>query len=245
MNLFRHILRCSPSLFDTAKALSRAFGNRTDLYSCLNKHIPRNSDITFIQIGAADGLMLDPYREFILRSNMRGVLVEPLPFQFKNLQFNYRKKKEVRAINCAVAYPPQQFELFTLDEEFLAKQVGKDMLALQASFSRECFAESLRNCGAAECSQHIVGLTVPGRTVEDLMHDSKLPTFDCMFLDIEGYEPQVLLNLDYAMIKPKLIAYEHIHLDPRESRIEEHLRSLGYSVFRFSQDSVAVSSDWL
>ena len=106
MNALRNALRHSPLLFDRAKALSRVLGNRTELYSCLAKHIPRQKHISFIQIGAADGLLHDPYREFILRKNLHGVLVEPLPAQFKRLQRNYRRKKGVSFANCAVSYPP-------------------------------------------------------------------------------------------------------------------------------------------
>ena len=245
MNALRHFLRKSPLLFDAAKAVSRRLGNRTLLYSFLTKHIPRDRDVTFIQIGAGDGLVHDPYREFILRDNLRGVLVEPLPFQFTRLRRNYSRKRNVVFLNCAVSYPPGTIQLFTLDEKFLGQNRGRDLLLLQAATSRERLLESLSIVGLRNAEKYVVELLVPGRTIEDIMAKENYSSFDCLFLDLEGYEPHVLLNLDYSVSKPKLIAYEHIYLGQSAERIQLRLEEMGFRLIKFSQDTVAVAGEWL
>lgn len=244
MNALRFYLRRSPWLFDQAKAFSRILGNRTALYSFLAQHIPRSQPTTFIQIGAADGLLHDPFREFILQKNLRGLLVEPLPFQLVRLQRNYACKRGVNFAQCAVSYPPRKLDLFILSEAFLAVHPNRDVLALQASTSREQFIESLRGCGVTGVDDNIVSVQVPGFTVEQLMDQNHLSSCDCMFLDLEGYEPEVLLNMDYTCVQPKLIAYENIYLGTRSAEVRRHLEKMDFRLFDFPQDTVAVSPRW-
>jgi FkbM family methyltransferase len=245
MNTLRIRLRRYPRLFDGAKWVSRKLGNRTALYSFLESHIPKHGEVTFIQAGAADGLLHDPYREFILRGNMRGVLVEPLPFQFSALKRNYAHKRNVFFENCAISYPANRIELFVLSEEFVADHPQREVLALQASTSRERFINSLSLCGAPEGWKHVMGITVYGKTIEEMMLQNGFDSFDCIFLDMEGYEPQVLLNLDFATVQPKLIVYEHVCLGASSVQIEGHLAANGFVLTRFAQDNVAVGPEWL
>jgi FkbM family methyltransferase len=241
----RRLLRCTPLVFDATKAISRRFGNRTPLYSFLRKCIPRDRKVTFIQAGAADGLTHDPYREFILQGNLHGALVEPLPLQFRKLRRNYSRKKNVTFVNCAISYPPRAMKLFVLEEKFLARHPGREILLLQASTSREHLLSSLSIYGISGVENHILEVSVPGRSIEDIMVDAKFPSFDCIFLDLEGYEPRVLLHLDYRVVKPNVIAYEHIHLGQSTQIVRQHLELMGFSLFEFSQDTVALARRWL
>lgn len=244
MNALRRILRRWPILFDSAKTVSRQFGNRTLLYSFLSEAIPRNRPVSFLQIGAGDGLMNDPYREFILRDNLRGVLVEPLPSQFARLRRNYSRKNNVEFENCAVSYPAEPLRLFILDDDFLAQHPGRDLILLQAATSRRRLLESLAICGVSGVEEHVVELSVPAQTVEDLMAQHRLNTFDCLFLDLEGHEANVLLNLDYRSVQPKLIAFENIYLEDPQ-RVNDHLRLMNFELSPFAQDTVAVHREWL
>ena len=57
----------------------------------------------FVQIGANDGMLEDPLREFILANRWRGVLVEPVPYLFERLQRTYRDIDRVSLENVAIA----------------------------------------------------------------------------------------------------------------------------------------------
>ncbi len=246
----RVLLRRFPRLFDVAKGLSRPLGNRTPLYSLLDALLPRHTPVSFIQLGAHDGLAHDPYREFILRRNFTGVLVEPLPFLFHRLVNNYRHKAAGRRWrptgrivfqNCAVAYPPGRFTLYTIREEALSELPDGAYLSLLACFSRE---QLLSHLPSPAYSDQVMPVDVPGCTVEDLMRTHAFASFDCMFLDIEGYEAQVLLSMDYSVVRPKLIAYENINLLDRAAELERHLRSKGFVLHSLPQETVAVLPAW-
>jgi FkbM family methyltransferase len=59
-------------------------------------------DVTFVQAGANDGATGDPLRASILRYHLRGLLIEPLPSAFAQLQQNYASEPQVRLANCAI-----------------------------------------------------------------------------------------------------------------------------------------------
>ena len=45
----------------------------------------------FIQVGANDGSLNDPIRQFILKNYLKGVMIEPQPKIFEKLKINYEK----------------------------------------------------------------------------------------------------------------------------------------------------------
>ena len=51
--------------------------------------VGKKDDFFFIQVGANDGLMCDPIRQFIVKHSWGGILVEPVPDYFELLKKNY------------------------------------------------------------------------------------------------------------------------------------------------------------
>ncbi len=74
--------------------------------------IQDQKDFFFLQIGANDGILEDPLRSLILARHLEGVLVEPLPDKFAELQRNYAHEKQLRFENCAVAKKNGECSLF-------------------------------------------------------------------------------------------------------------------------------------
>ena len=52
------------------------------------------SKINFLQIGSNDGISGDPLNFFINNYNWKGILIEPIPFLYKQLQLNSLHKKD-------------------------------------------------------------------------------------------------------------------------------------------------------
>src|ERR1700722_3021383 len=51
--------------------------------------VSRGVNLTFIEVGANDGRFGDPLRQYILKYQWKGVLVEPQPDIFERLKANY------------------------------------------------------------------------------------------------------------------------------------------------------------
>lgn len=240
---FRSILKKHPVWFDRLKTVSRLCGNTTPLFRVLNAIIPGNKPLTFIQMGAHDGLSHDPYREFLLRANMHGIVVEPLPFLFEKLEFNYKVKPSIILENCAASYPSGPCTLWTLDPKVLAGEPHGVFLSLLASFSKELLIEHLPP--RPELHQAVIPFQVRGETIESLMQKHRLNHVDCLFLDMEGYEPTLLMALDYDVVSPRIISYENLNLGGRREAIVTHLLERDYSLIDLPQETVAIRNTHL
>ena len=60
----------------------------------------RNPRMTFLQIGAFDGLGLDDLHDLVIRHRLRGVMVEPQPEAFVRLQNTYRHQPQVTLLQA-------------------------------------------------------------------------------------------------------------------------------------------------
>lgn len=235
----RHVLRRHPRLFDCAKALSRRLGNRTKLYEYLDALLPRSIPFTFLQAGANDGLSDDPFREFVIRPEAKGILMEPVPYFFEQLKLNYHFKTSGLSFEqSALSYTTPNASFYTLATAFLESIPYDPVLWGIAGFSRNHLLEHLPPNHNWE--PHISAISVPSVTVEQAMERHGYASLDCLFLDMEGHEPDILLHMDYAKAAPKIIVYEHIHLGTQKSPVANHLSNLGFTLHECQNDIVAV-----
>lgn len=241
--MIRRLLVRDPRVFDLARALARRCGRRTALHSLLDRVLPRSAPVTFLQAGAHDGVTNDPYREFILRPNFRGVLVEPVPGTFRRLLQAYRHRSGLAFESCLVAYPPgNAVSFYTFDEDFLRDRGDAGQLSMLASTDRARLLSGLAPGDPAD--GHVVETRVPGHTIEELMARHGFASFDCLFLDIEGYEARVLAAVDLDALQTKLIAFESLHLGAERPAIEARLARAGFALWDVGQEVVAVRAPW-
>lgn len=237
----RSFLQQYPVAHDLAKTASRYLGNQTDLYKQLYPALSRMRPITFLQAGANDGLTHDPFREYIVWKDTRGILVEPLPFFFELLQKNYRcKPAGLFFEKCALSNEPGEMSFYTLDPEYLKTIPYEPTLYGVAGFSYEHMEKHFPP--ESGLHQYIKEVRVPVRTIEDLMKSNGLNSIDCLFLDIEGHEPTILLNLDYEVVQPKVIVYEFLHLGDQRETVDNHLLARGFKLHQCDRDTVAIRS---
>lgn len=237
MSAIAQFLRRKPVFFDRMNTVARALGRRTALYSELSALIELKAPFTFLQIGANDGISHDPFREFMIRSNARGVAVEPVPEYFSAMSRNYAAYFEVIPENCAVGYPAGRLPFYAFTPNYLAAKGGSKELAGLASFTREKLIACM---GRGELPENCIReIVIPVRTVEEVMEKHGFDHFDCLFMDCEGHEENILTHLDYDLIKPRVIVFEHTHYGNRAVNIEAHLSTKGFHFTRLTHDTIA------
>jgi FkbM family methyltransferase len=230
-------LRRHPRAFDFLNKIARKLGRGNKLQRQINRLLPVDKSFSFIQIGANDGISHDPFREFMIRSNARGVAVEPVPEYFKEMCANYKGYPHVMPENCAVGYPAGKVFFYAYTASFLEARGGSRELAGLAGFSREKLMACLKVGEDAEACIQEINISV--FTVEDIMRKHGLSHVDCIFMDCEGHEKNILTHLDYEVVQPKLIVFEHTHYGERAEEIEGHLEPMGFSFLRFNYDTIA------
>ena len=178
----------------------------------------------------------------MIRAQARGLTTEPVTEYWNKLKRNYAAYPRVTCLQVAVGYPAKETQFYSYTKAYMSKRGDWWELTGLAGFSRAKLEQSLLpGDDPAEC---IAETLVPTLTVEDVLKTSGFEAFDCLFLDCEGHEENVLNNLDYAIIKPKMLVYEHTHFPGSAQTLSDMLRAKGFITQQLEHDTVAIHDDW-
>ena len=131
---------------------------RSSLPFVVAHELLRNPRMTFLQIGAFDGVGEDDLRELVMTHKLRGVLVEPQPAAFARLQQTYRNQPQVTLLQAAIAEQEGTRDLYLPSRRRLDGGVVR--------------SEHLRKHGIPD--RDIVAQPVPCHTVESALRPAGL-----------------------------------------------------------------------
>ena len=164
----------------------------------------------FVQIGANDGITGDPIYQFVIKHKLKGICVEPQIEAFKKLQETYRNYP-VNCINALIGDKPF----------YIVK--GK---SAWASFDKQ----RLQTRGEIE------EIHPPKLSFKELVKD--LEKIDFLQIDAEGYDYEILKELDFKRFKPQIINLESHYFDDRTRKeCEALLLQNGYRFFMDKSDT--------
>jgi FkbM family methyltransferase len=207
-----------------------------DLKRLLQKRICNlDDDSTIIQIGSNDGISGDPLYDLICDSEMRSILVEPVPHLFKLLKTLHEPRKHVTCVNAAISSTEHALPFYVVDNKNGYLPSYFDQLG---SFNRATIEKQKRDY--PQISNHILELTVPCMTLRDLqtLHDVKRADF--IHVDAEGYDLNILKSIDLDEISNTMLLFEHVHIEQSDYRSYlKQLKSLGYKTRDCGADTIA------
>ena len=96
--------------------------------------------LTFIQVGAFDGLMQDPLRRYLVSRGWCGVMVEPQPASARKLRDLYKDDRRITVLQAALDRRPGVRSLFAINSPDAPKWAGG-----LASFQKEVILEARRD----------------------------------------------------------------------------------------------------
>jgi FkbM family methyltransferase len=191
----------------------------------------------FVEIGSNDGEQHDHLRPLILAREWRGLMVEPVPYVFERLRQNYGELDRVTLVNVAIADRDGELPFFHLRE---AGPEERESLPHwyhgTGSFSREAVLGHAKDIPDVE--ERLVTTTVPCVTFDSLRARYEVERVDLLLVDTEGYDWELLRGIDLQGVRPRLVIYEHFHLDP-DDRAEALARfaELGYETLEEGFDT--------
>jgi FkbM family methyltransferase len=202
---------------------------RIDVFELMLRHVNlvRGKEFFFVQIGANDGIRVDPIRKYIMEFHWRGILVEPQPKVFDTLRENYRTEPQLLFENVAIAEKDGTLTLYCLDES-----VDLPVGSAWASFKKDNVRRFLgRDAPVKE-------VQVPAATFSTLLAKHGVRSVDLLQIDTEGYDGKVLKSFMETGINPAVIRFEY----PLLSRTELHfcLSALADRGYRFLKDEVDI-----
>lgn len=233
--------RRHPEIQDFFKPLVRALGYTWPLNQALVPLLGRKP-MRAIQVGANDGVTHDPYRQYLIRRGWQAVAVEPNRWIFDTLRRNYRRYPQVKTLNAAVSYSAPELTLWSFDDAFLASHPNGVILSTLVSFSREQLASGF-GPGSEEL-EHIVSFTVPCLTLEAIARGQGWDRVDAIFVDVEGYENEVLLPADLDALSPQVVVFENHMLPDRGAAIRQKLMARGMVCAEIGADTVCHLPGW-
>jgi FkbM family methyltransferase len=236
-------IKSRPRLFDVVihRVKRGLLGRRGPVFDVLDAFSrARHGHISFVQIGANDGLRNDPLREFIVRDDWNGVFVEPLPPVFSLLRRNYAYLAGQRKLafeNAAISNTDSTLAFYTIADSVLQTLPLEAQLDLlrKSSFSREHVAQFVSR------PEDVVRVEVPCTTVNALIQ-KHFPdnAVDLLAIDAEGHESVILHSIDFAQSRIGAILFEAHHLEAERQRIDDLLTRNGYRVHQAGGDAFAV-----
>lgn len=184
---------------------------------------------TIIQIGSHVGNTCNDPIFNIVDNNTKVILVEPVPYLFRQLKKNYDEKfgnnQNIFFINKAVSNFIGEIEM-TIPSE-------------KNDFSELPFwASQLASVNPDHVTGHISNLLVEKINVEtttlnEIVKEYNITQIDLLHTDTEGHDYTILMNYNFQ-IKPKKIIFEHKHMDGllyvgmKYYELSTKLLSLGY-----------------
>lgn len=183
----------------------------------------------FVEIGANDGDQHDHLRPFLDAGRWRGIMVEPVPYVFARLQANYGGRAGIILENAAIADRDGELPFYHLEQAENRAAAGLprwyDGIG---SFSREAVLTHAALVPGLQ--ERMVCVPVPCLTFSSLCAKHGVDRVDLLVVDTEGYDHEILRNLDWDTHRPRLVVYEHYHLSASDrAQVRELLEDHGYA----------------
>lgn len=206
----------------------------------LRATIAARPTFSILQIGAYDGVSNDALHDVLgSYEQVRAVLLEPQPGPFSLLQNRWAGSARVFPIRAAISDSTGERPLFMIAERHKHRHPFPDQVS---SFYRSRVESALSRYVWRPSEDFITSVPVP--TIDWSTLVQRYGRYDMVAIDAEGYDAEILEQIDLTHAPPEIILYEHVLLPKRvRARCEARLVANGYSVTRVSQnDTLATLS---
>ena len=207
-----------------------------------------HGQLSFLQIGGYDGVSFDPLREHILKGDLTGVIVEPVPMHFEKLQALYAGSDRIKVENCAVDATEGERTMWFFSREAIAKGTIGQVFGGITSFLLPNLLEKGGTLGGLYSEENrailnslVESISVPCHTYDTIIARNGLQRIDLLQIDTEGYDYELLKVFDFQRHRPAIVHYECQHLNPQDkAAAEQLLRSHGYVLSSNGYDTLAL-----
>lgn len=181
----------------------------------------------FVEIGANDGKQSDQLSEQVRSGAWRGIMVEPQPEPFRRLVHNYGDSARLALENVAISDHEGTITMYAIEPPERAEDwelAGSYDLLGSASKEALLSHEWVRS-GA----ERITSSEVPCMRLGALLEKHGVERLDLMLVDTEGYDYEIVKQLDGGLPLPRLLIYEHCLMTAADrERCAALVERLGY-----------------
>jgi len=234
--LLRNI--CVKLLPDNLRGFRGKKGSKDEIRDIIDSFSRATKDVYFIQIGSCDGVTEDPIHTFIMRDRWSGILVEPIKYIFDRLVKTYQGRDNLIFENVAISNKDEIKDFWYLRE---SNDLPSHSILI-GSFNYEHLlkhAEYIPNI-----DEYIVKERITCITFESLLQKHYVRKVDLIHIDAEGYDFEIIKQIDFGNYSPKIILFEHTHLHLKDrEECMSYLSNCGYSIIYSKGDAIAIRSN--
>lgn len=182
---------------------------------------------SILQVGAFDGVSNDPVHDVIRACpGVRAVLLEPQPGPFADLQRLWRDDARVLPRQAALAGECGERPLFVIAPGYAHLHPFPGQVS---SFSRGHVETACRRYVWRPSPAMVTAIMVP--TVDWPTLVAEHGPFDLVAIDAEGYDGEILHQMDLSAALPSIVVYEHGNLTrAMQRRCLDRLAQAGFAV---------------
>jgi len=206
-------------------------------YSTIFEYLIKSQKtLHFIQIGGYDGISFDTFFSYFNRIEPCGVILEPIYQYYAELNENIINYPKIKTINKAIHNCSQSFHMYKIKDQYINDY--PDWIRGCASFNKN----NILNHGVP--AENIETVMVSCVTINEIFNNfpygCKINYFQT---DCEGYDGQIILDLDLKQFKPSIIKFEYVNCTSEELKnVKRKLSKNSYILFAEKNDYIAIKS---
>lgn len=177
------------------------------------------NNLFFLQIGANDGISVDPIHLFVKENNWPGILVEPGEEAYNALKINYSSQNNLIFENSAITNVDKPITLWC----------GTTTPHFTVDYQKAI---------------HMFDVTpkpviVNGITPVTLLKKYNIDDVDLLQIDAEGHDYIILKAWPFEKTRPKIIRFEFVNLNNTFLECLEFINSNNYEIY-YSEDGADI-----
>lgn len=213
----------------------------------MSKYPYKSSYIDYFQIGSHVGNTTNDPIYSLEMKNKNIILVEPVPFLYKALKYNYKDRimeNDIDFLNIAISnyngyitlVAPSEDNDFNSHPFFLNQMASTtDKYIQKFDFAKRFPDFKFQN------------IMVPCRRFNDIILDRGITSIHHLIIDTEGHDFTILMDIDFNLIKPNMITFENCYIDDdtdiektNYKKLMDKLYSLGYKILKEDNEDTTV-----
>jgi len=190
--------------------------------------------VSILVIGANDGPSTDPIFPLMHEHpNWRGTFVEPVPYLFEKLRWNYAARADCTFVNVAVSTTTGALQFY-----YVSPQARKEHPEFPTWVEQlGTFDKSIiLNCLEGRLEPYIVEVEIEAITLRELFTRADLTTLDVLMIDTEGHDWKILQQLDLQQFQPGVILFENCFLSSEDRAAARLFLEPSYSIEDLGKD---------
>jgi methyltransferase, FkbM family len=199
------------------------------------KYASHTDRFFFIEIGSNDGIIHDPIYRYVTQYHWSGILVEPVRYYFNKLKANYNKNDNLIFENVAISNKDELRDFYRIKEGL---NYLPDWCKGLGSFYLNILLK--HKWVIPNITDYIIKEKVKCVSFGSLLKKHDVKKIDLLLIDTEGYDYEIIKQIDFKNIRPSIMVYEHKHIDKKDRKdCERLLKSNSYSLMKHFGNTLA------